>query len=57
MASKIRQSLLWKVALYYGVLIALLMILVGIIHSACLTLLGRVRIRHFAFAARCWWVC
>ena len=53
MASKIRQSLLWKVALYYGVLIALLMILVGIIHSACLTLLGRVRIRHFAIAARC----
>ncbi len=31
MADKIRQSLFWKVALYYGVLIALLLVLVGVI--------------------------
>ena len=31
MASKTRQSLIWKVALYYGVLIALLLLLVGIV--------------------------
>jgi len=31
MADKIRQSLLWKVALYYGVLIVLLVVLVGTI--------------------------
>ena len=31
MADKIRQSLFWKVALYYGVLIVLLLVLVGII--------------------------
>jgi len=31
MADKIRQSLFWKVALYYGVLIALLLVLVGIV--------------------------
>jgi len=53
MADNIRRSLFLKVALYYGVLIVLLLVLVGIIHSACLTLLGRVRIRHFAIAARC----
>jgi len=31
MADKIRQSLFWKVALYYGVLIALLLVGVGIV--------------------------
>ncbi len=31
MADKIRQSLFWKVALYYGVLIVLLLVLVGIV--------------------------
>jgi hypothetical protein len=31
MANKIRQSLFWKVALYYGVLIVLLLVLVGIV--------------------------
>ncbi len=31
MADKIRRSLFWKVALYYGVLIALLLVLVGIV--------------------------
>lgn len=31
MADKIRQSLFWKVALYYGVLIALLSVLVGLV--------------------------
>ena len=31
MASKIRRSLFWKVALYYGVLIALLLVLVGLV--------------------------
>jgi len=31
MADKVRQSLLWKVALYYGVLIALLLVLVGLV--------------------------
>ena len=31
MADKIRQSLFWKVALYYGVLIALLLVLVGVV--------------------------
>jgi hypothetical protein len=30
MADKIRQSLFWKVALYYGVLIVLLLVLVGV---------------------------
>ena len=30
-ADKVRQSLFWKVALYYGVLIALLLVLVGIV--------------------------
>jgi len=31
MADKIRRSLFWKVALYYGVLIALILVLVGIV--------------------------
>ncbi|MDH3614067.1 MAG: DUF4956 domain-containing protein [Gammaproteobacteria bacterium] len=31
MASKVPQSLFWKVALYYGVLIVLLLVLVGIV--------------------------
>ena len=31
MADKVRQSLFWKVALYYGVLIALLLVLVGLV--------------------------
>ena len=31
MASKVRRFLFWKVALYYGVLIALLLVLVGVI--------------------------
>jgi len=31
MADKIRRSLFWKVALYYGVLIVLLLVLVGIV--------------------------
>ncbi len=31
MAHKIRQPLFWKIALYYGVLIALLLVLVGVI--------------------------
>jgi len=31
MTDKIRQSLIWKVALYYGVLITLLLVLVGIV--------------------------
>jgi hypothetical protein len=31
MADKIRQSLFWKVALYYGVLIASLLVLVGVV--------------------------
>ena len=33
MADKIRQSLFWKVALYYGVLIALLLVMVGIVQA------------------------
>ena len=31
MASKTQQSLIWKVALYYGVLITLLLVMVGIV--------------------------
>ena len=31
MTNKIRRSLIWKVALYYGVLITLLLVTVGIV--------------------------
>ena len=34
MASKVRRFLFWKVALYYGVLIALLLVLVGVRYRA-----------------------
>jgi hypothetical protein len=36
MAGNVRQSLFWKVALYYGVLIAFLLVLVGIVQPAWL---------------------
>ena len=39
MAAKVRQSLIWKVALYYGVLSVLLLVLVGIVQTEWLNYL------------------